>query len=100
MTAAAAAAGVSVRARRRVVSAFQDAHALTPEESIQYWPARRLERRWLDRLQRDGAVIAAADGRFYLDSTALERADARRRSRIGVALGLVATAGLAAFLLA
>jgi len=100
MVVAAGAGAASARARRRVVGAFRDAHAFDPKSAIGYQPERRLQARWFERLQQNGAIVPTGDGRYYLNVEALERSDAQRRKRAAVALGVVGLAGLAVLLLA
>ena len=98
-SAAPAIAAASVRARKRVLGAFRDAGATSPERAIGFTPGRRLEERYFDSLVEFGAIVGTDRGTFWLDETKLAEHTARRRKRAAMIFGgvLAATAAVLGF---
>ena len=97
MASAAPAIAVAV-ARRRLVASFTEAGATSEAGAVAFAePSRRLQRKVLERLVRNGVVQATADGRFWLDEEKLAASD-RRRRRLAFRLvgGVAAVAAVAA----
>jgi hypothetical protein len=94
-TAPIVAAGVA-RARRRLLRAFREADATTPERAIGYTPQSRLEDRYFDSLVTCGGLVATDKGTFWLDESRVAEHTARRHKRAAMILGgvLAATAAV------
>ena len=91
---ASAVPAIVARARRRIVRHFETAGADAPEHAIAFAePARRIERRLFRRMVAFGAIVATADGRYWLDERRL--ADFRKEG-IARVLGVIALAAFAA----
>jgi hypothetical protein len=76
---------------------FVEARAVTADDAIAFTPAGGREARAFAAMVRDGAIRAAAGGRFWFDMDAYEAVAAARRARrapVIVILALLA-AGLA-----
>ena len=59
-------AGISMKARRRIVDRLKLAKAFDPQHAILIDPQSRMESNWLGRLEHDGAVKLVGD-RYYYD---------------------------------
>jgi hypothetical protein len=82
-----------VRARKRIVAAFEDASATSPERAIAYVPpARRIAKRVFRRLVAHGALVEAKPGRYYLDRDRLADYRSKMRGRVAGMLALAAAA--------
>jgi hypothetical protein len=89
------AAGVA-RARRRLLRAFRDADATSPERAIGYTPQSRFEDRYFDSLVNCGGLVGTDKGTFWLDEAKVAQHTARRHKRAAMILGgvLAATAAM------
>ena len=98
-SAAPAIAAASVRARKRVLGAFRDAGATSPERAIGFTPERRLEERYFDALVDFGAIVGTDKGTFWLDEAKAAEHTAKRRKRAAMIFGgvLAATAAVLGF---
>lgn len=94
-SAAPAIAAASVRARKRVLGAFRDAAATSPERAIGFQPQRRLEERYFDALVEHGGIVATDKGTFWLDEGKVAEHTARRRKRAAMIFGGVVAAAAA-----
>ena len=94
-SAAPAIAAASVRARKRVLGAFRDAGATTPERAIGYQPQRRMEEKYFDALVDFGGIVATDKGTFWLDEAKVAEHTARRRKRAAMIFGGVVAAAAA-----
>ncbi|WP_375392453.1 hypothetical protein [uncultured Sphingomonas sp.] len=89
----AAVAVLVAKARRRIIRRFDEAGAHSAPTAIAFTPRDRLiDRRMFARLQRDGALVESAPGRFYLDAEGLDRFRSAQRRRVGGVLALAAAA--------
>jgi hypothetical protein len=95
-SAAPAIAAASVRARKRVLGAFRQAGATSPERAIGFQPERRLEERYFDAVVEFGGIVATDKGTFWLDEAKVAQHTARRRKRAAMIFGgvLAATAAV------
>ena len=99
--AAAGAAGAAVaRARRRLVSHFMAADAVSADQAIGYTPDRGLERRLLERLIGQGVLHVGKAGTYWLDIPAYDQWNRRRRRRAGIMVGAAVALGAALSLFA
>jgi hypothetical protein len=98
-SAAPALAAASVRARKRVLRAFRDAGAMSPERAIGFTPERRLEERYFDSLVEYGGIVGTDKGTFWLDEAKVAEHTAKRRKRAAMIFGgvLAATAAVLGF---
>ncbi|WP_174297016.1 hypothetical protein [Sphingomonas bacterium] len=88
------AATLAARARRRIVDHFTSAGATLPNHAIACpEPGGRVERHIVRRMIAFGALRAAGEGTYWLDTRRL--ADFRKESLARV-LGVLAVAGFAA----
>ncbi|MDB5691456.1 MAG: hypothetical protein JWO81_519 [Alphaproteobacteria bacterium] len=89
-------AAAAARARRRVLGAFRDAGATSPERAIGFQPQRRLEEKYFDALVDFGGIVATDKGTFWLDEAKVAQHTARRRKRAAMIFGgvLAATAAV------
>ena len=87
-------------ARKTIVSRFAAARATTPDTAMAFDPGEDPAlARMFAQLARHGAIVAAAPGRYYLDSSRLARFRTtvrRRAAALAAATGVVATALAAA----
>ena len=99
MASAAPIAAASVRTRKRVLGAFRDAGATSPERAIGFTPQRRLEERYFDDLVDYGGIVGTDKGTFWLDEAKVAEHTARRRKRAAMIFGgvLAATAAVLGF---
>jgi len=88
-------AAAAARARRKVLSHFMSRNAVAADKAVGFTPARRMERRYFDRLRDNGVLVSGKAGTWYLDVPKLDAYQRGRRKRLGMAL-----AGLAAALAA
>jgi hypothetical protein len=96
MATAAPIAAAAVRARKRVLGAFRDAGATTPERAIGFTPQRRLERKYFESLVAFGALVPGRGGTHWLDEPEAARHTALRRKRAAI---MVASAVLVTLVL-
>jgi hypothetical protein len=88
------------RARRRVIRAFTEAGATSPEAAMTYEPASGIDERQFAKLRHIGAIITVLDGRQWLDRDVLALLDKKTRTRVGLGIGAglaVAAVGAGAF---
>lgn len=83
--ATAAAAAVAV-ARRRVLSHFFAANAVTPENATPFATERRLQQRQFERFVRSGIIIEAKPGLYYVDVPAWNAWHGGMHTRLKVVL--------------
>jgi hypothetical protein len=85
-----------VHAEHRVTRALQRAGAASPGSALPLGELRRIDRRALQRLTAAGAVVAAGDGRYWVDAEAYRgyRAERRRRAILAVIVMLIILAAL------
>lgn len=88
-TVATAAAAVMAKARRDVVDHFMANNAVSSESAVGYEPSRRMQRRMIERMQRDGVLVAAGHGRWFIDIPRYRAGVNSRRKRVLGAVGLV-----------
>lgn len=88
-----AAGRYSTRAQNRIIIRLRQAGAIKPANATAYAPASRGERRLLDRMVKFGAVVAEAEGLYWLDERALVNF---RKEEVARILGAIAVAGFAA----
>lgn len=81
------------RAQTGIVERLRAAGAITPQHAAALSPARRGERRVLERMVKFGAVVAAREGHYWLDERALPHF---RKEELARLLGALAVAGFAA----
>ena len=98
--AAGAAAGAQARARRRLISHFMEADAVSVEKAVGYAPDRGMERRLLERLIEQGVLHVAKAGTYWLDIPAYAKWNRKRRRRAGIIIGTAAAIGAALSLFA
>ena len=94
-SAAPAIAAASVRARKRVLRAFRDAGATSPERAIGYQPQRRMEEKYFDALVDCGGIVGTDKGTFWLDEAKVAEHTAKRRKRAAMIFGGVVAAAAA-----
>lgn len=92
MAAAAGVAAAAARARRKVVSHFLQANAVSPDTAIAFTPNRRLEERFFERLKDAGVLKPARNGTYYADVPTLDAWQNSRRKRVGLVIAGVLTA--------
>ena len=97
-------AAAAMRARRRIIERLTEAGAVTENSTIEVEPKRRLHRKALEYLCREGIVVEAQPGRYFVRT---ERAEEwhdklHRRAYLAIVavLALVAVGSLAAALFA
>ncbi len=95
MTAAAAAVAA---ATRRVIRQLQGAGTVSPETAVAFVSTRRLDGRRLQSLLRQGVVVEAGAGLYWIDEAALAAWRERMRMRLVIVL-LIVAAAVAAVLL-
>lgn len=83
------AAAVMAKARRDVVGHFMTSNAVSRESAVGYEPSRRMQRRMFERMQRDGVLVAAGDGRWFIDIPRYHESVGSRRKRVIGAVGAV-----------
>ena len=84
-----------MRARKRVVARLEQAGATSAETAIVLQPERRMERKAVDYLRRREIIVEAEPGAYFVQT---DKAEAWRRSvrtRMAVAMALIAAAGAA-----
>ena len=91
--AARAADRLVTRAQAGIVETLRAAGAFAPAKAVALSPARRSERKVLERMVKYGAVVAEREGHYWLDERALPHFRKEELARI---LGAIAVAGLAA----
>jgi hypothetical protein len=89
MATAAPIAAAAVRARKRVLGAFREAHATSPERAIGFTPQRRLERKYFESLLDFGALIPGREGTWWLDEARAAQHSALRRKRAAIMVASV-----------
>ena len=77
--AAAGAAAVVARARRRLIEGLKGQGAISPESAAPVATPRAIDQRMLSRLLRDGLVVQDGPQRYHLDMPRLAEAEATRR---------------------
>ncbi|HEX4736776.1 MAG TPA: hypothetical protein VH331_04355 [Allosphingosinicella sp.] len=89
-------AAAAASARRRVLGAFREADATSPERAIGFQPQRRMEERYFDALVDCGGIVGTDKGTFWMDEAKVAQHTARRRKRAAMIFGgvLAATAAL------
>lgn len=92
---ASAAAAVVAKARRDVVSHFMQQNAVNASGAVTWVPERRIKRRALERLVRQGVIVETGKDTFYLDVPAYDRWRRSARKRVAIALAGVAAVGAA-----
>lgn len=95
MASAAPIAAAVARARRRVLRAFRDAGATSPEQAIGFQPQRRMEEKYFDALVEFGGIVGTDKGTFWLDEARVAEHTARRRKRAAMIFGGVVAAAAA-----
>lgn len=85
--AAGAAAGAAARARKRLVSHFMAADAVSADKAVAYEPHRGMERRWLEQMIEKSVLHQGKAGTYWLDIPAYERWNKSRRRRTGAMIG-------------
>jgi hypothetical protein len=98
MAVATAAAAVVAKARNDVISHFMQSCAVDSASASRWVPDRRIQRRQLARLVRQGVLVQTATDTYYLDLPALDdwKRSLRRRIALiaGSAAAIAALAGL------
>lgn len=85
----AAVAVMVARARARILGRFEGAGARSPATAIAFVPPDRLvDRRLFARMQRHGALVESAPGRFWLDPQGLQRMRTAEYKRVGSVLAI------------
>lgn len=84
---AGAAAGAAARARKRLVSHFMAANAVSATAAVAYEPHRGMERRWLEHLIDKGVLHRGKAGSYWIDIPAYEKWSRSRRQRLGAIVG-------------
>ncbi|MBV8239157.1 MAG: hypothetical protein JO221_10340 [Sphingomonas sp.] len=84
---------VAIRAQAAIVTHFTEAKATSADRAIAFEPEGRAQKRMFRRMTRFGAIVAAAEGRWWLDERAL--ADFRKEE-LARLLGVIALTGFAA----
>jgi len=83
----------STRAQNRIVERLRAAGAIKPSNAAALAPTGRGERWLLERMVKFGAVVAEAEGHYWLDERALTNF---RKEELARVLGAIAVAGFAA----
>lgn len=95
---ATAAAAVVAKARRDVLSHFMQAKAVDRDSASCWVPERRIQRRVLARMVRQGILVEAGHDSYFVDLPAYDNWKRSVRRRIAVGVGsaavLAAIAGL------
>ena len=92
-------AAVTAAARRRVITHFMSANAVSADTAIGFDSARHVERRMFDRLQRAGVIRPAPKG-YYIDiPTYDEWRNALRHRILWVIAAALFAAGIAIVML-
>lgn len=95
---ATAAAAVVAKARRDVLSHFMQAKAVASISALRWVPERRVQRRVLSRMVRQGVLVETEENTYYLDLPAYDDWKRRLRRRMAVLIGsagvVAAVAGL------
>jgi hypothetical protein len=95
---ATAAAAVVAKARRDVLSHFMQANAVDAGSASRFLPARRVQRRLLTRMVRQGILVETGPETYFLDLPAYDDWKRKVRRRIaliaGSAAAIAALAGL------
>ncbi|MCW3798236.1 hypothetical protein OMW55_10530 [Sphingomonas sp. BN140010] len=87
---ATAAAAVVAKARRDVISHFMQARAVDAASASRWVPDRRVQRRMLARLVRQGVLIETAADAYFLDLPAYDDWKRTLRRRIALLTGSAA----------
>lgn len=84
------------RVERRTMARVADAAATTPERAVMLEQAGRLAGVVHSRLQRNGVLIEAGNGRYYFSPVAYEAFRGRRRKRalVIISIAVIALAGV------
>ncbi len=82
-----AAAAAAARARKRLVSHFMAANAVSADAAVAYQPHRGIERRWLEKLIEQGVLHQGKAGTYWLDVPAYDAWNRKRRRRTGAMIG-------------
>ena len=97
-------AAAVVRTRRRMIERLTEAGAVTEKSAVELAPKRRLHRKALDYLCREGIVVEAGPGRYYVRTDRAEEWHDKLHRRayhiIVAVLAVVAVASLAAAMFA
>ena len=97
-------AAAAVRARRRMIERLTDDGAVTEETAVEIDPKRRLHRKALEYLCREGLVVEARPGRYFVRTDRAEEWHDKlhRRAYLAIValLAIVAVVSLAAALFA
>ena len=88
------------RARRRLISHFMEADAVSADKAIGYAPERGIERRLLERLIDQGVLHVGKAGTYWLDIPAYDKWNRKRRRRAGILVGTAVAIGAALSLFA
>jgi hypothetical protein len=97
---ATAAAAVVAKARRDVLSHFMQAHAVDSGSASRFIPSRRVQRRVLERMVRQGIVVETRQDTYFLHLPAYDDWKRSLRRRIALVGGLAAVLAAAAGLFA
>ena len=84
--AAAGAAAVVARARRRLIEGLKGQGAISPESAAPVPTPKAIDQRMLSRLLRDGLVVQDGPERYHLDMPRLAEAEATGRRLARTAL--------------
>jgi hypothetical protein len=97
-------AAAVIRARRRIIERLTEAGAVSEKSAIEIAPKRRLHRKALEYLCREGIVVEAQPGRYFVHTDRAEEWHDKLHRRayliIVAVLAIVAVASLAAALFA
>jgi hypothetical protein len=97
---ATAAAAVVAKARRDVLSHFMQANAVDANSASHWVPERRIQRRVLDRMVRQGILVETTTDTYFLDLPAYDDWKRGMRRRAAVLIGSVVALAAAAALFA
>lgn len=84
---ATAAAAILAKRRRDILSQFLTANAVSADSAIAFDPDGPADRRLFARLERDGVIVAAKRGTYYVDVPAYDRWNRSRRRKVWLVLG-------------
>lgn len=70
------------QARRRIVDHFCALHAIEAEDAIEFAPQSMVEHSQFDRMRRDGVIVQALPGYYWLDLDRHKVTAERRRRRL------------------
>ena len=92
---ATAAAAVAARARRNLFSHFFSVDAVSADNAVAYAPNRLIERRLFERMKRNGVVVEATPGRYYVSMPAYDASVRARQRSAMIAMLIFAALSLA-----